>query len=387
MLTTRPGSLDAPQRAADHRVMAPLTGPTREAISNALLDAFNRDTLDQLLAFRLDKRLDRITGGGPLDSVVLDVVRRSEQEGWTGDLVAAARETRPRNPTMAAAAELIGLAVAVPARRRLERMIDDAAGMLDPVQWRGRLGQIETQICRIELPVPGGSIYGTGFLVGPDEVMTNQHVIAALVDGQAELARARLRFDFKRLSDGVTVNQGTEFGLDPDEWLIAAAPPSEVDDLPDPGDRLPEPGALDYALLRVATAPGDQTVGDKPVADNPPPGAPARGWIALDTAVELTDPSPIFVLQHPQGDPVKLAVGPIHQANGNGTRIRHGANTESGSSGSPCFDISLNLIALHHSGDPNFDPAHKPGYNEAIPINAIVSHLGEAGVPIAAPGG
>ena len=61
--------------------------------------------------------------------------------------------------------------------------------------------------------------------------------------------------------------------------------------------------------------------------------------------------------------------------NGNNTRIRHNANTEGGSSGSPCFTVDLYLFGLHHAGDPNFDPDHKPDYNQAIPISNIVSHL------------
>ena len=63
--------------------------------------------------------------------------------------------------------------------------------------------------------------------------------------------------------------------------------------------------------------------------------------------------------------------------NENGTRLKYKVNTEGGSSGAPCFNTTLDLLALHHSGDPNFDPAHKPQYNEGIPIDAIVKLLTE----------
>ena len=37
-------------------------------------------------------------------------------------------------------------------------------------------------------------------------------------------------------------------------------------------------------------------------------------------------------------------------------------------------------VALHHSGDPNFDPAHKPDYNEGIPFTAILALLEKRGL-------
>jgi V8-like Glu-specific endopeptidase len=66
--------------------------------------------------------------------------------------------------------------------------------------------------------------------------------------------------------------------------------------------------------------------------------------------------------------------------NHTGTRVRYRTNTEAGSSGSPCFDINWNLIALHHLGDPNYDQLHKPEYNQGIPISAIVQLLEHRGI-------
>jgi hypothetical protein len=64
---------------------------------------------------------------------------------------------------------------------------------------------------------------------------------------------------------------------------------------------------------------------------------------------------------------------PPPNANGNGTRLRYDTNTEGGSSGSPCLDAKLNLVALHHGGDP--DTGRLAQYNQGIPIDRIVSHL------------
>ncbi len=53
--------------------------------------------------------------------------------------------------------------------------------------------------------------------------------------------------------------------------------------------------------------------------------------------------------------------------NANQTRVRYRTNTETGSSGSPCFNSDWDLVALHHSGIVK--------YNEGIPINCIVALL------------
>ena len=66
--------------------------------------------------------------------------------------------------------------------------------------------------------------------------------------------------------------------------------------------------------------------------------------------------------------------------NANRSRVRYSTNTESGSSGSPCFDQNWNLVALHHGGDPNFDVGHRPEFNEGIPVDAIVTFLNRQGL-------
>ena len=139
---------------------------------------------------------------------------------------------------------------------------------------------------------------------------------------------------------------------------------------------LPELEQLDYALLRVDGAPGNDPVGNKAE-----PAAPSRKWIEVPTQVPDIDPNTaLFIIQHPRGDPLQLALetNAIVAVNANNTRVSYRTNTLLGSSGSPCFNSNWELVALHHSGDPNFDPAHKPVYNEGIPIITIVKSFGAA---------
>jgi hypothetical protein len=50
-----------------------------------------------------------------------------------------------------------------------------------------------------------------------------------------------------------------------------------------------------------------------------------------------------------------------------GMRVKYTTNTESGSSGAPCFNASWELVAMHHFGDPH----EPPKYNQGIPFAAI----------------
>jgi hypothetical protein len=351
-----------------------LSGGQQGRLKDGLLDAFKtRARLAQMLMIRCDRSLDEISDRPNLNDVVWELIQTSEAEGWTARLVAGARESNPGNPLLAEVASELQLSVQAPARRDLERMIDREAGMLDPLSWRMRLGELEARVCRLHYRCRDGSVSGTGFLVGPDLLMTNHHVIAPLTEGEADRAEVKARFDYKTLADGTSVTNGVEFSL-ADEWLVDSSPPSDVDSEVDPGAELPSAEELDYALVRLG-----EPVGELPLGHEAGPDEPARGWIC-SLADGFTENGLVFILQHPEGRPVQLAIDKVTGENPNGTRVRYRTNTEAGSSGSPCFDINLNLAALHHSGDPNFAFRHAPDYNEGVPLGPILTLLERRGL-------
>lgn len=155
---------------------------------------------------------------------------------------------------------------------------------------------------------------------------------------------------------------------------IDSSPPSRWDLEPEPKGGVPQPDELDYALLRL-----DRPAGDEAVGEGAEPGAPARGWIEVPAESYVFRPdTPLFIVQHPAGAPLKLALDTraVVGCNANGTRVTYRTNTEAGSSGSPVFDSNWQLVALHHSGDP----AYRPTYNEGIPISALVRLLETRGL-------
>ena len=71
--------------------------------------------------------------------------------------------------------------------------------------------------------------------------------------------------------------------------------------------------------------------------------------------------------------PIKMEIGTIYEVNDNITRVRHNANTEPGSSGSPCFNSDWQPVALHHAGGHS-RTINLP-YNQAVPVARIVAYL------------
>ena len=320
------------------------------------------------MTYKLDKRLDDYALGGDYKEIVFELIMAAEAEGWTAELIQGARESNPGNAALQALAQEVALASTT---STLERTIKERSPYLDVEIFRTRLGQIETQVCRIEIPTPKGTVFGTGFLLGPDVVITNHHVMDIVISGKARPEAAIFRFDYKRLS-GDVISEGAVYKLATADWLVDSSPPSDVDSKREPKPGVPKPDELDYAIVRLQGSPGSTPAGQKPDPKDPP-----RGWISVEKTASAAPASPLLIMQHPDAAPLKLAldmsgvIGP----NTNGTRLKYTVNTEGGSSGAPCFNAEWDLVALHHSGDPNFDSDHKPEYNEGIPIEAILNLL------------
>jgi hypothetical protein len=340
----------------------------RRALNQALGSAFPAvSQLRRVLDYKVDRRLDDIVLGDDYQDIRFEVVQAAEAQGWTAELVIGAREENPGNATLLAVAEDLGLSASTPA---VQRAVRAGSPYLNITPLRTALGEAEMRVCRIEIPVPGGKTYGTGFLVGPDLVMTNHHVMEPVIDKPDLAAGAIFLFDYKVLSEKV-LNPGTPFSLASDGWLVADSPLSPIDEEADPKSGTPSDKELDFSVVRLAAKPGSEPVG------NGDDNSPDRGWIEIKAPDKAPAPgTPLFVVQHPSWMPLKVVfeMDGVMEHDGPESRIRHRVNTEQGSSGSPCFDGDGQLVGLHHVGDPDFDrPAQ---FNEAIAVATIAKELG-----------
>ena len=368
--------------------MPQILGPKVLELRDVIVDAFTLDEFDDMLLL-LNLNRARVSTAVGQDTIVRDVIGYFNRRFQIPVLLRASRMANPHHPDLLALEFELGkpnLAIVehvgdkqqrVQSNLELERYIRGSHGLKEPRSWREQMAAAESAICRIEvLPLTATQqpIFGTGFLVAPDVVITNYHVIEQVEQGLVPPSNVQVRFDFALLADGVTTDPGTIYKLSVNEWLLEYSSYSGLDQESDPAQD-PSPDELDFALLKVAGKPGEEPVSG---SNNPATQAKPRGFLRLHaSAYDFPPNSALFILQHPVGAPLKLALDTqaiIHR-NESGTRVRYRTNTDHGSSGAPCFSDNWELVAMHHAGDPNYADLHHAQYNQGIPIAAIITYL------------
>lgn len=346
-----------------------LNGQVFEAALDAFLAAFaDGGDFDQFLEFRMNDRLVNYVGENEaLRKAVFAVLKAYRARGEVIDLVLAAKEYRPKQKALL---DLYDRLRAEPKKiaENLERIVKPHVPIFPAGFFVGEMTKNLARVVQISYNCPDGEVFGTGFLVGPDLILTNYHVMSRILSGEIDAANAVIAYDhaISPVSNSLVYLHTV---LAPD-WILSASPFGRYDE----SGTQPEPTVdeLDYALIRLA-----QPIGDSP-----------RGWINLPAAPKAWPAKmPLFVLQYPAlpGEAVRRPVSVAFDMESetsllmpNETRVKHSVNTDHGSSGSPIFDANWTCVALHHAGDPLFNSP----LNQGIPIDMIVAHLGRAGVTL-----
>jgi hypothetical protein len=339
-----------------------LLGEPRKMLREALKSGFQDfDELNrfskEVLAFDLNDRTDR---QGGKDNAVDTLMTVMDERGKVQRLVSSARAERPNNPLLRQVEQHLALTfnpfsdVQPPPEleQKLrdigpERVIVESAGFPSSANFLSVLGAAEFRVCYISYSLPGGTpVYGTGFLIADDLVMTNEHVIRGAREPELPftLSGNTIKASFGFRTAGA---KKTDFSLAERDWLVAVNPEA----LPD-GTK-----GLDYAVLRLAAAAGAEAIGGSSDASR-------RGFLA-PIAYTPSEGEPLLILQHPYDkvdampSSMRLTIGFVTKVDSN--EIRHTANTSQGSSGSPVFNSRMELIALHHWGDVGFNVAKRFG--------------------------
>lgn len=336
------------------------------------LVAFPLEEFD-LLMDDIGKRRDQFGLGSNYRIILNKVLDYANRYGWLNQIVEEALRVNPSLGDLYGFAQsYFAIGVSGTTADRLERLIQDSNAEIDILVALSRIAEMYRRTCQILID-DGLTPIGTGFLIGPSAVITNHHVMAPVISGIIPANRVRVKFDYAKRPDGTT-EDGTQVGLAAaNQWKIDDSAVTEWDRLGTGNE--PSPDQLDYTVIRLARAIGNDPV----AADSTNPNAKARGWVDLTkhAAVPPQD-SAIYIVQHPKGDPMKLAqntkstIGLITAQ----TRLKHRTTTEKGSSGSPTLNAKFELVALHNSGDPDF--SQPAAFNSGIPIRLILDRLGPA---------
>ena len=159
--------------------------------------------------------------------------------------------------------------------------------------------------------------FGTGFLISPNLIITNNHVLRE----PAEARFSEIEFDFELDLDG-RVRDSIRFSLDPSKFFQT--------------DR-----ALDFTVVAIS-----------PNVDlNREPKE--WGWNRLPEGDGLIVKGEyVSIIQHPNGEAKQLALRENRVIDLLDDFAHYHTDTAPGSSGSPVFNDQWELVALHHSGVP-----------------------------------
>ncbi len=344
-----------------------------------------KSSLELLLALSLGRVYADLSADGAREIEYFHILRQADAQGWIEKLVRAAAETHSESLAMQSALAIFGpdaasstTALPPPAnvsqeaeaiadsndasvQQALQRIVRQGVPNPDALPLVNAMHIGPRRVGSIEFPE--GNQQGTCFLVGPDLVLTNHHVVAAM--SSIPGADINVRFDFARTA--IAINNGFVVPLS-QNWLLASRPHSAADTSIDDAD-VPGATELDYALLRLASRPG-------PAADGTP-----RGWFTVaNVAKSPVVGANILIFNHPMTQPLKLTFGRVLAITGDARRVRYDANTKKGSSGSPVIGESGKLVGLHHAGDANF--ARLALFNQAVPIELIADDIASKGIEL-----
>lgn len=236
-------------------------------------------------------------------------------------------------------------------KKLLERIVGPNKEFL-PAYFLVEGARRQAAVARIRLKkahggLPAGSGWGTGFLVSPSLLLTNNHVIPDKAFAKSSL---RIQFNFQNDLTGALLAV-EEFDLDGDSFFLTS----------------PET-QLDYTLIRVKPADGGL------------PGAPSVvpgmkwGTITLVDGLIPAIGQMMNVIQHPDGRPKEIV---LHQNEVTAVFpnvVHYRADTEPGSSGSPVFNNQWELIALHHAGGKQAASGEWLS-NEGIRLDRIIADI------------
>lgn len=180
-----------------------------------------------------------------------------------------------------------------------------------------------------------GEWTGTGFMISPCLLLTNNHVIP----DRELLSKSVFRFNYQLTFKG-TSEKSVDY-IAKDKGLFHTNP------------------ELDYTLVELD-------------------GEPGLKWGISSLSIDIIGiNSRVNIIQHPAGLPKQISFQNNFVRYADTQFVQYITSTMCGSSGSPVFNDSWQVVALHHAGGMIMEPSTKKHYfrNEGIAINAICNDV------------
>nr|WP_315428169.1 serine protease [uncultured Albidiferax sp.] len=225
-------------------------------------------------------------------------------------------------------------------------------------------------------------IKGSGFLIGPDLVLTNFHVIPSYFKASPNNPKV-----FEQNGDGKDLKFVFDYRSEPppdlsgaqpakadstlivhaaDAWLVHARRFRDWDG--EANATMPVDKEFDYAVIRLASA-----VGNRPSRVS---GGAMRGWLPLpEVAPGYVEPRRVLVFQHPEGTSQKWDVGEFVKLDASSTRVWYSVSTAHGSSGGAAVSANGALFALHNAEVDATLTGLQGRVNQGVRIDTIAKDL------------
>jgi endonuclease G len=208
--------------------------------------------------------------------------------------------------------------------------------VLKQISWVERAIEVSKSVCRVLTPQG----LGTGFLIAPNLIMTNSHVIPhpdVAKESQAE-------FNYQQ---DITGKYLPTYRYRLNATVFHTSPL----------------GKLDYTILSLEADAGLP---------------PLENWGHLELN-PFADPIPsehVIIIQHPNGGLKQIALTANQVVKLNEPYILYTTDTMPGSSGAPVFNDSWQVIAIHHAGITSTKDKVRRFTNEGILMSAIKTDAG-----------
>jgi S1-C subfamily serine protease len=355
-------------------------------VSERFVAVAERIVVSRVVFARLhDKRVERLVPEAALPFIALARLRERDHPGSAGgrkdvaDFAAALRQAEAlglladflvENAALLFGSEEAATKVLVPLTshpRQFEtfnRSLAAVAGEIDALRRTCRI------ICQVG---QGEQERGSGFLIGPHLVLTNYHVVTALISEAKPIpgSQQRLRIELDALLRGDGRLENVQAYGVVEAWLVACRE-AHRDELSGggTGPKAPWPDRpfelaekLDFAIIELDGTPGYE-----------------RGWYDL-TEAHMPRPGARFELfQFPLGRPMCHAAGTfarpdVFAYSDQPPRLLHDALTEHGSSGGLCLDSDSKAVALHQADQGHAEDGTVR--KVAIPLSLIAEVAGQ----------
>jgi hypothetical protein len=267
----------------------------------------------------------------------------------------------------------------------LERIIGDNNFL--PVHFLVEGSIIQRAVARVVIKNNSGAVvsHASGFMVSPTLFLTNNHVFGSIAEAKPSAIEFNYQDDFNGAASVVDT-----FSLDPDNVFYTNA-------------------SLDFTLVRVApkyslvrreyyfqdefTPNPDGPINppftpNLPPFQNPPFTLPPDfrlprfytikagekwGFLRLLASLPISDNQHVNIIQHPRGRKKEVCLQENKIDDIYTNVVRYTTDTDPGSSGSPVFNNSWDVIALHHAGGEQNGGVWIN--NEGIRIDKIITNL------------